>query len=139
LIKNIGKQKTVIYCSHILSEVSATCSRILIINNGSSVATGTPDELTAHMGTGNFYTLKIKGDKNAIQSRLSGVHDVINVTVAPGPGDWQLARISSEGTEDIGEAIFRCVVDAGFSLAELKRESASLEEVFTKLTKGLSA
>ena len=56
LVKKIGAEKTVIYCSHILSEVSATCSRIIIINDGQIVASGTPEELTARSNKGNRYT-----------------------------------------------------------------------------------
>ncbi len=61
LIKKMGHEKTVIYCSHILSEVSATCDRILIINDGQIAASGTPDELTSRSGKGNKYQVRIKG------------------------------------------------------------------------------
>ena len=63
LIKNMGKEKTVIYCSHILSEVSATCNHIIIINQGSIVASGTADELTAKMNKENRYVLRLKADR----------------------------------------------------------------------------
>jgi ABC-2 type transport system ATP-binding protein len=71
LIKKMGHEKTVIYCSHILSEVSATCDRILIINEGKIAASGTPDELTSQTGNGNRYQIRIKGDRFDIESKLS--------------------------------------------------------------------
>jgi ABC-2 type transport system ATP-binding protein len=136
LIKKIGKEKTVIYCSHILSEVAATCSRILIISDGSVVATGTPDELTSQGGNRNKYIMKIKGDKQAIESALRSLPVVSNAVTSALNDQWYKVTVSAEGTVDLGEDLFKCVVSNGLSLAELKRESTSLEDVFTKLTRG---
>lgn len=137
LIKKLGKEKTVIYCSHILSEVSATCSRILIINDGKLVASGTADELTSRSTGGNRYVLRVRGDKAAVESKLAAVSGVSTATVeANGGGGYIEARVVSEHNDDIGEELFKCAVDNGWSLAELRRETASLEDVFTQLTRG---
>ncbi len=136
LIKKIGKEKTVIYCSHILSEVSATCNRILIINNGISVATGTPDELTSKSGQRNQYNLRIKGDKEKIESSFEDLPVVSSAKAVPFQDDWFQVKVISEEKNDIGEDLFKCVVDNGWRLSELKREETSLEDVFTKLTRG---
>ena len=136
LIKKIGEEKTVIYCSHILSEVAATCSRILIINDGVSVATGTPDELTAKSGKSNQYSLRVKGDKDTVSTKLSALPVVLNVQTTPLTDDWVRATVNAEGTVDVGEDLFKCVVENGWSLAELRREGTSLEDVFTQLTRG---
>jgi ABC-2 type transport system ATP-binding protein len=135
LIKNMGKEKTVIYCSHILSEVSATCNHILIINQGAIVASGTSDELTAKMGKENRYVLKVKAEKTLLETKLKALPGVIHVTVMPS-GEWIDATIVAQDNQDIGEFIYKCVFENGWSLAELKRESASLEDVFTQLTRG---
>ncbi|NLG18973.1 MAG: ATP-binding cassette domain-containing protein [Fibrobacter sp.] len=135
LIKSLGKEKTVIYCSHILSEVSATCDRILIINDGQMVASGTPDELTSKSNKGNCYLVRLKGDRLAVESKLSTISGVSAVKIVNVGSEWVTAEVIAS-QEDIGEAIFRCAVDNGLSLAELKRESASLEDVFTQLTRG---
>jgi ABC-2 type transport system ATP-binding protein len=137
LIKKLGKEKTVIYCSHILSEVSATCSRILIINDGKLVASGTADELTSRSTGGNRYVLRVRGDKAAVESKLAAVSGVSTATVeANGGGGYIEAQVVSEHNDDIGEELFKCAVDNGWSLAELRRETASLEDVFTQLTRG---
>lgn len=136
LIKNIGKEKTVIYCSHILSEVSATCSQILIINNGISVATGTPDELTSKTGQGNQYIMKIRGDKETIESGLKELPVVSKIKTDSYLDEWLQVKVTAEGNIEIGEDLFKCVVNNGWSLAELKREETSLEDVFTQLTRG---
>ena len=136
LIKKIGEQKTVIYCSHILSEVKATCNRILIINDGKIVASGTPDELTKSSKTGNQYTMKIKGEKITMENTLSELPEISSVQLNEIEPGWFSAEIHSTGKDDAGEMLFKCVVDNGWSLAELRRESASLEDVFTQLTRG---
>ncbi len=136
LIKNIGKEKTVIYCSHILSEVSATCSRILIINDGITVATGTSDELISQSSQRNQYLLKIKGDKESIQSKLGELPVVANAQIDSLPEGWLKATVTAEESVDIGEDLFKCVVSNDWSLAELRRETTSLEDVFTQLTRG---
>lgn len=136
LIKKIGKEKTVVYCSHILSEVSATCTRILIINEGTAVATGTADELTSKSSRGNQYRLKIKGDKETIRNRFAEMPVVSNAVIESSSDEWAKVLINAEGKVDIGEDLFKCVVDNGWSLAELKQEATSLEEIFTQLTRG---
>ena len=135
LIKNMGKEKTVIYCSHILSEVSATCNHIIIINQGSIVASGTADELTAKMNKENRYVLRLKADRAAVESKLKALEGVARVGVTQS-GEWIDAVIVARDNQDIGEKIYKCVFENGWSLAELKRESASLEDVFTQLTRG---
>jgi ABC-2 type transport system ATP-binding protein len=135
LIKNMGKEKTVIYCSHILSEVSATCNHIIIINQGSIVASGTADELTAKMNKENRYVLRLKADRAAVESKLKALEGVARVGVTQS-GEWTDAVVVAQDNQDIGEKIYKCVFENGWGLAELKRESASLEDVFTQLTRG---
>ena len=135
LIKNMGKEKTVIYCSHILSEVSATCNHIIIINQGSIVASGTADELTAKMNKENRYVLRLKADRASVESKLKALEGVARVGVTQSV-EWADAVVVARDNQDIGEKIYKCVFENGWGLAELKRESASLEDVFTQLTRG---
>jgi ABC-2 type transport system ATP-binding protein len=135
LIKHMGEEKTVIYCSHILSEVAATCNRILIINEGSIVASGTPDELTSSMSKTNGYLLRVKADKETLRARLSAIEGVTAVEIREA-GEWLEANVTSGSREDVGEKIYKCVFDNKWSLNELKHHSASLEDVFTQLTRG---
>ncbi len=138
LIKKFGEEKTVIYCSHILSEVSATCDRILIIKDGRVVVTGTPGDLTSgHRGGGSRYTVRVKGEAESVLRSLKSVAGVSGVEAeAATPEGWICARVNTEGKEDIGEGIFKCIADSGLSLSELRRDQTSLEEVFTELTGG---
>jgi ABC-2 type transport system ATP-binding protein len=136
LIKNMGREKTVIYCSHILSEVAATCNRIIIIKQGRIVASGTADELTASLKKQNNYILRIKADSaQNLQSRLSNVNGVSGVSVTPS-GEWFGVAVSALPDLDIGEQLYKCVFDNKWNLAELRQEIVSLEDVFTQLTRG---
>ncbi len=135
LIKNMGKEKTVIYCSHILSEVSATCNQIIIINQGTIVASGTAEELTGKMNKENRFILKVKADKAVLESKLKSLPGVARVSVHQS-GEWLDAVVVAADNQDIGEQLYKCIFENGWSLAELKRESASLEDVFTQLTRG---
>lgn len=134
LIKSLGQEKTVVYCSHILSEVRATCDRILIINDGQMVASGTPDELVNSSGKGNRFQVKVRGDRFQVESKLSTIPGATGINIINVANEWVTAEIMATH-EDIGEAIFKAVVENGMSLAELRRESASFEEVFTQLTR----
>lgn len=136
LIKKMGQKKTVIYCSHILSEVSATCDRILIINEGVIVASGTPEELTSKSNKGNRYIARIKADRTAVEEKMREISGVASATITGVDGEWVATEIVVNNKEDIGEQIFRNVVENGWSLSELRHEAASLEEVFTQLTRG---
>jgi ABC-2 type transport system ATP-binding protein len=136
LIKKIGQEKTVIYCSHILSEVSATCTRIMIINDGSIVASGTADELMSSTDQDNRYVARIKAEQGAVEGAIAAVNGVSSTKIRGTKDNWHEVEIISDQKRDIGEDLFRCVVANGWSLAELKRETASLEDVFTQLTRG---
>jgi ABC-2 type transport system ATP-binding protein len=136
LIKKIGQEKTVIYCSHILPEVSATCSRIIIINEGQIVASGTADELTARSTKGNRYLTTIRADRGVVQGTLAALPGIASVNIKGAAMDWTTAELLCSTNDDIGEEIFKCVVAKGWTLSELKHETASLEDVFTQLTRG---
>jgi ABC-2 type transport system ATP-binding protein len=136
LIKNLGEKKTVIYCSHILTEVSATCSRILIINEGNIVASGTSEELMSQATKSDRYVVKVKAERKAAQDVIAAIPGVTGVSVVAGSGVWLQLDVAAAHASDIGERIFRCAVDNGWSLSELRHETASLEDVFTQLTRG---
>jgi len=135
LIKKIGEEKTVIYCSHILSEVSATCDRILIIKDGRIVATGTPNELTQGHTSGTQYSLRVKGERAAVKSGIASVGGISGVDIDDAGSGWYSVRVHTNAKDDIGEALFNCAVKNGWGLSELRQDRTSLEDVFTQLTR----
>ncbi len=134
LIKSIGREKLVLFSTHILPEVSATCSRILIINEGKIVANGAPDELTSQAEGEEVVHIGIRGPEAEIESKLSELDFVSQwMYVETKDGVINYRVTASKGSE-AAEALFRVVVDNQWSLRELRQESVDLEDVFLNLT-----
>jgi ABC-2 type transport system ATP-binding protein len=133
LIQEIGREQTIILSSHILSEVSQTCNRMLIINNGEIVASGTPDELTARVQDENRVLISIAGaDQGEARRALERVDGVIGVDFV----EAGTFSVSCDPNRDSRGELARATVEQGWELLELRSMSMSLEEVFLSLTQG---
>ncbi|HEY9846069.1 MAG TPA: ABC transporter ATP-binding protein [Candidatus Caenarcaniphilales bacterium] len=137
LIKGLAGSHTVILSTHVLPEVSMTCSRVAIINQGRVVTTGSLENLMVQLTGGTSYELEVVGDiatlKQLLQD-LPGVRFVEFLSQEPLHQDRLKLRVLSESGIDLGRDIAASVVGAGFDLYEMRRIQASLEEVFLKLT-----
>jgi ABC-2 type transport system ATP-binding protein len=136
LIKEIGREKTVVLSTHILPEVQATCSRIVIISGGKLVADGTPEALRARE-RGGRYRVVVESNgisKEAIRDRLASLAGVARCEMLSGESGAHAFAIDASASDDLRKPIFRTVVDNRWTLLELARESASLEDVFRHLT-----
>jgi ABC-2 type transport system ATP-binding protein len=138
LIKEIGQEKTVILSTHILPEVQATCSRIVIISGGKLVADGTPQDLRQRERGSRYRVIVEKNGAapEAVRDRLATLAGVARCETVAGESGALSFAIDGTGTDDLRKSIFRSVVDNKWSLLELARESASLEDVFRHLTTG---
>jgi len=135
LIKRLGEEKTVILSSHILPEVAATCKRIIIMNNGKIVGSGTPEEMSTRAKGGGVIKIAIRGPVETIKEKLGSMAKVKNFKVKDSQTDgWTRFEVISTGEEDLNEELFRMVVANGWSLSELYQETLSLEDVFQQLT-----
>ena len=134
LIKNIGQEKLVIFSTHILSEVSATCSRVLIIHNGEIVANGTPEELASQAEGEEIVHIAIRGSQEAIEAQLNELDFVSQWTDVETTDGILRYQINAAQGSDAAEALFHVVVKNGWSLTELRQESVNLEDVFLNLT-----
>jgi ABC-2 type transport system ATP-binding protein len=134
LIKEIGKEKTVILSSHILPEVSATCNRIIIIHKGEIVGSGTPDEMAQSSKKSEIIHITIKGPLEDIQRQLNGIPEVKEFKVASRDDGVNSFEIKSELGVDLSEKLFFMVVNNRWILTELKKETINLEDIFLKLT-----
>jgi ABC-2 type transport system ATP-binding protein len=135
LIKKLGKEKTVILCSHLLSEVELTCNRMLIIDRGQVVASGTPIELRGIVEDHANLNITVRGDKEKarlIVSNISGVKEVRHhaVTEKGAHGFY----VFTTRNRDPRPAIAQAIVENEMQLIEIHREFASLEDVFSKVT-----
>ena len=134
LIKNIGQEKLVLFSTHILPEVSATCSRILIINNGKIVANGTPEELSSQAKGEEIVHITIRGSQETIEAQLNALEFVSQWNYIGTDNGTVSYQINAAQGSDAAEALFRVVVENGWSLTELRQESVDLEDVFRNLT-----
>lgn len=134
LIKELGREKTVILSTHVLREVEAVCTRILIMNDGEFIASGTSEEIGRQMRGGTVITLLVKGDKKrAVETvgAVGAVEEVISTEEAEGRLRLQVA-VRQDG--DAGEEIFDWAVTNGLKLTEMSRSEMSLEDIFIQLT-----
>ena len=142
LIKELGREKTVILSTHILSEVQSTCGRVLIINEGKLVADDSPERLAS--AEGGTVTVVVASRAGAamqaadIRSMLERIPGVSGVEVVEGEGTGTLGFALRYGKEDPRRALFETAVKNGLILLEVQRKHVSLEETFRKLTAGES-
>lgn len=136
LIKTIGREKTVIFSTHILSEVSATCDRVIIINNGKIVGQGSPAELMKKSGGAEIIYVKIRGIKDEVEKKLKEMENVVNVKVKDKEAeDIYGYEIEPAAGVDLREYLSLTVMKNNWSILEFKKISASLENAFRELTK----
>ena len=135
LIKQIGQQKTVILSTHILPEVSATCQRVLIINEGSIVAHGTPQELTSKAQGEERINISLKADQAEVEAQLNQLPGVTSFKLLEENAKDRLRyEIKTPKGEELCEELFRLAVKQNWLLSELRQDTLSLEEVFMQLT-----
>ena len=137
IIRKIGREKTVILSTHILSEAEATCDRIVIINKGKIIADGSTSDIKARNGQGDQIRMTLlHADFEAVRSRFEAV-----------PGVREVQQLSSESTDEVAVEVicrdqndprpdlFTAVKDTDWILIELHREAKTLETIFRELTR----
>ncbi|MDX1429753.1 MAG: ATP-binding cassette domain-containing protein [Rhodothermales bacterium] len=134
LIRRIGREKTVILSTHILSEVQASCDRVLIIHRGKLVADGTPEDLQASFAGGQKIVFGVLNGSADVGSRLDSIDGLRVVSRDESTSGETLWTLSADGADDVRPALFKLAVDSGWTLTELHREQANLEDVFRQLT-----
>ncbi len=135
LIKELGKEKTVILSSHILQEVSALCSRIIIINEGKLVAVDTKESLMEKLETGQRIKIIIDDDFEKVKNKIMEIKGVKEVNLIKSDNSLNEVIVSAEKDYDIRKELSKKVINSGFNLFELSKITMSLEDVFIKLTK----
>lgn len=134
LIKELGKEKTVVLSTHILPEVEATCDRIMIINNGKIVADGTSDMLRKQAQGQEILRVQISeaGDRDSLISSLSGLESVS--LVDPVEDNNNTFIINSSENLSSRKPIFNLCVQNNWVLTEMTPIETKLEDIFRKLT-----
>ena len=138
LIAALGKTRTVLISSHILSEVQTMCSKILIIAHGKLVAFDTPERLEEQLSSPGEITVAADTDASAALALLAELPGAASVTVSE-EGDGNCRLTVTAGGDDLyalSREIFRAFAASGSTLSELRVKKATLEDIFLELTEG---
>lgn len=134
LIKNLGKKHTVILSSHILSEVSQICNRVIIINKGKIVAIDTPENLENKVAQNNVVYVTVEDPENkmdSIKEKLNNIKDI--QFVVENEDKTKKYIIKGERDIDLRKEIFEILAKEGITIFEMKKADATLEDAFMKL------
>ncbi len=141
LIREIGKERTVILSTHNLAEVQVACGRVLIIAHGKLVADSTPHELSAKAG-GSHYIVTVVSDggdatRDKVKAALGKVSGVSRVDAKSSADKGELIfEVMPSGSSDLRAELSKAVQESGAALLGLKREEQNLEQIFRQLTVG---
>jgi ABC-2 type transport system ATP-binding protein len=133
LIKELRGHHTVILSTHILSEVQATCERVIIINQGQIVAQDRIENLAVQDHGQSRLTIRLRKEVEDFKKVLSGIEGVLAVAAGNSRRDWE---VGFRGDDAVIDAISARVVNEGLGLLELSPHKVDLEDVFLKLTYG---
>jgi ABC-2 type transport system ATP-binding protein len=134
VIKNLGKNRTIILSTHILQEVSAICERVLVINNGQIVADDKPENLSALITGDRKLSIRIAGPRDAVRNLLRSVEGVqfADVTMQSEQGSYDYI-VEARPNIDIRKPMFTALARAGYPILQLKSMDLSLEDIFISL------
>ncbi len=135
LIRNLGKNHTVILSTHILSEIQSVCDRVIILNEGKIVADEKTDRISDAVRAGNRYTLKICGPQRETAAALREIQGITRVDVlGERDGDAYTFAVESEPGVDIRKPVFFAMSRQGRAIIGMESAQANLEDVFVRLT-----
>ncbi|MBU1194181.1 MAG: ABC transporter ATP-binding protein [Proteobacteria bacterium] len=137
IIKRIGKEKTIIFSTHILSEAEATCDRIAIINNGRVVADDTTAKLTQSVTQGAVIKLTVSGaSRDQVFERLSTIDPGLEIKDIAPPEDGVVCfELSTPDNRDLRSQIYLKIKETDWIILQLAKESQALEKIFRNLTR----
>lgn len=133
VVKGLKDRCTVLISSHILSEISQTCDRLLLLHRGSLVAEGTEEELASRLGGGRRLQIDVRGSVDVARAAIARVAGVRSLEVAWSEGDLHQVRITQD--EDRAEQIVSALVAGGLGVRRVASAEAELEHIFLDLTR----
>ena len=140
LIRKLSEEHTIILSSHILSEVSAVCDYIMIINHGKLVASDTTENLMNHSLGSNTLELTVKGEKQDVEKMLRDVEEIQKLEWKPGENEKTVSMvITTEEKTDIREKLFYMMAEAKMPILNMQFTKVSLEDIFLELTQNETA
>ena len=136
IIKQIGKEKTIILSTHILSEAEATCDRIVIINQGKIVADGSTENLKKSAGGQNIMNLSLQNaDFKTAEEAFASINGIDGVTRMAESNNTLNIRLSYQSTHDLRPEVYQKIRATDWIILDFHQETQSLENIFRELTK----
>ena len=137
LIKELGKTHTVILSSHILSEVSQICNKVIIINKGKMIAIDTPQKLEERVQNKNCIYVTVEDPENKLENIKNKIKNIKNITLLEENEDnTKKYIIETEGEDDIRKLIYSEFAKENITIFEMKKADTTLEDAFMKLIEG---
>jgi len=131
VIRNIGKERTVLLSTHILSEAQQICDRVIIINKGKIVVEDTPGNLQSRLVGGERVVLRVRGDVAELSEKIAKVKGVQRLKSNP-DGSIEFEYLPGQ---DVRPEVAKIITNGGYEMLEMKTLSLSLEDIFLELTK----
>ncbi|MBI3875893.1 MAG: ATP-binding cassette domain-containing protein [Verrucomicrobia bacterium] len=135
LIKDLGKERTVLLSTHVLTEVEMTCNRVIIIHQGRILAADTVENLQKLMSGGNQVIAEIAAPEADLRLTWETMAEVEHFDVTPAAGDFMRCSLTPRAGVDIRAKVFTLVQQRGWTLRELTHTRHSLEDIFVHLTR----
>src|ERR1700750_2987517 len=133
LIRNLGRQHTILLSTHILPAVEMTCSRVIIINKGRIEACDTPENLLNRIRTARGVTLEARVGSDDAPAQLKNIAGVRDVSESE-EDSWKILSLRVESGTDVRPEVFRLARDRNWEVRELSARRATLEDVFVEIT-----
>ncbi len=137
LIKELGKEHTVILSSHILSEISQICSKVIIINKGKIVAIDTPENLEKKVNNNNNIYVTVEDTENKMETIKEKIPEIPEIKLIKENEDkTKQYVIKAENDKDLRKMIFKEFAKENITIFEMKQADTTLEDAFMKLIEG---
>ncbi|PIQ86475.1 MAG: MFS transporter [Candidatus Omnitrophica bacterium CG11_big_fil_rev_8_21_14_0_20_45_26] len=133
LIKTLSANRTVILSTHILPEVSMICSRVLIIHEGSVIASGTPGELEQQLRHSSELAVQVRGTAEGFEQSVRQVPGILAIRIESSKGQEYDYRIIYKKNQDVRPLVSRSVVASGLELLGMQQVSMTLEDIFLRI------
>ena len=134
LIKSLGKNHTVILSSHILSEISQICEKVIIINKGKIIAQDTPQNLEEKVQTENSLIVTVEDKENKFEEVIKNIDGVTNISLITKNADGTIKySVKSAEEKDVRKDVFEAAAKNGITILEIKKSEATLEDAFINL------
>ncbi|MBM3876585.1 MAG: ATP-binding cassette domain-containing protein [Verrucomicrobia bacterium] len=135
LVKDLGRERTVLISTHILPEVEMTCNRVIIIKEGRIFAADTVENLQKRMGGGNQVIAEIAAPAADLRLAWEATAEIQHFDISPADGEYQRCALTPREGVDIRPQVFDLARQRGWALRELTRSRHSLEDIFVHVTR----